>query len=392
MVTRMSDFTELVDLASGMLGGGVVGTNDELFAAADNLVRPEPPTYSPRTFGPKGQVYDGWETRRRRSAGHDWAIVRLGAPGVIRGVVVDTAFFTGNYPPYASVEACGVEGYPTAEELTGAEWVSIVDRSALTGDSVNPFPVSSASRFTHVRLNIHPDGGVARLRVHGEVLPDPRLLAGLTFDLAAMEYGGVVEDCSNRFYGSANRLLAPGLARSMGDGWETARRRDDGNDWVQVRLAVPGRIRLAELDTSHFKGNAPGRARLLGRTAMDEWVELMPATGLRPDTRHRFRLTGPDRVGGDPGGGDRSGADTVTVVRLDVYPDGGMARLRLVGDVAPADLDALLLRWFNALPEAHAREVAERRPATGHSDHGLPADLVAARPLSDPGPLRPLLP
>ena len=98
---------------------------------------------------------------------------------------------------------------------------------------------------------------MARLRVHGEVVPDPRLLPGV-FDLAAAEHGGRVVACSNMFYGAPQNLLAPGLARVMGDGWETARRRDDGNDWVLVRLAAPGMVEFADLDTSHFKGNAPG--------------------------------------------------------------------------------------------------------------------------------------
>ncbi|HET8684595.1 MAG TPA: allantoicase, partial [Micromonosporaceae bacterium] len=256
------DFIALPDLACRSLGGGVVLANDELFAAADNLVNDGPPSFTPHTFGPKGQVYDGWETRRRRTPGHDFAVVRLGAPGVVRGVVVDTTHFTGNYPPHASVEGCGVAGYPAPEELAGADWVTLVPRSPLRGDARNPFPVEVEQRLTHVRLSIYPDGGVARLRVHGEVVPDPRLLAAGPVDLAAMEHGGQVVGCSNMFYGSPQNLLLPGLARSMGEGWETARRRDEGNDWVVVRLAVPGRVRLVELDLTHFKGNAPGWAQL----------------------------------------------------------------------------------------------------------------------------------
>ena len=323
----MTDFTALPDLASRLLGGGAVACNDEFFAAADNLVSPEPAVFHPKTFGAKGQVYDGWETRRRRDPGHDWVIVRLGVPGVIRGVVVDTAFFTGNFPPYASLDACTVDGYPSPPELSAVEWETVLDRSALVGDSPNPFPVVSESRFTHVRLSIYPDGGVARLRVYGEPVPDPELvtLGGLT-DLAAVENGGMVVGCSNMFYGSPGNLLLPGLARTMGEGWETARRRDDGNDWVLVRLGLPGAVRLAELDTSHFKGNAPGWAQLTGFAADGTPVSLMERTRLQPDTRHRFPLTTVDAV--------------LTQVRLDVYPDGGMARLRLRGTPAPAPAPA----------------------------------------------------
>jgi allantoicase len=310
-------FTDLPDLASRALGGGVVDANDELFAARDNLVNPEPSQFETWTYGPKGKVYDGWETRRRRTPGHDWAVVRLGAPGIVRGVVVDTAHFTGNYPPHVSVEGCAVPGHPSPEELAAAAWTELVAKSAVQGDTRTPFEVDHPARVTHVRLNIFPDGGVARLRVHGTAVPDPALLYGLTVDLAAAELGGAVVDCSDMFYGSPGNLLLPDRARQMSEGWETARRRREGNEWVLVRLAAPGRIVLAELDTTHFKGNAPGEAAL---TASPGGAALLPRTRLQPDTRHRFRLDSPV---------------VATHVRLDIYPDGGLSRLRLFGEAAP---------------------------------------------------------
>lgn len=326
------DFTRMPDLASRAFGGGVVWANDEFFAAADHLVEPAPPVFAPQTFGHKGQVYDGWETRRRREPGHDTAIVRLGAPGVVHAVDVDTAFFTGNYPPHAAVDGCALTGHPDAARLRAADWTPLVPKSPLAGDSHNVFHVDVPRRFTHVRLTIFPDGGVARLRVHGDVVPDPALLPPV-FDVAAAEHGAAVVDCSNMFYGSPQRMLMPGLARSMGDGWETARRRDDGNDWVLVRLAAPAVIGFAELDTSHFKGNAPGAAALRGADARvadpgdaGAWFDLLPATPLVPDTRHRFPLPA---------------APAATHVRLDIFPDGGMARLRLLGTPDPAGAAAL---------------------------------------------------
>ncbi|MGH3390927.1 MAG: allantoicase [Actinomadura sp.] len=333
----MSDFQLLPDLAVRTVGGSVVAANDESFAERENLINPGAAVFSPRTFGPKGQVYDGWETRRRREPGHDWAIVRLGMPGVVRGVVIDTAFFTGNHPASALVEACAADDYPSAAELDGLDWVLLVPKSTLTGDTAHPFEVAVERRFTHVRLRIFPDGGVARLRVHGEPVADPRLLARLPVDLAALENGAMVVDCSNMFYASPYNLIAPGQATVMGEGWETARRRDEGNDWVLVRLAAPGVVRLAELDTTHFKGNAPGAAALYGLDARaaafddpDAWVEVLPRTRLQPDTRHRFPL----------GGGQE-----VTHVRLDVYPDGGMARLRLFGELTEDGRRVLDRRW-----------------------------------------------
>jgi allantoicase len=316
----VTDFRLLPDLAVRTLGGSVVYANDESFAARENLVTPGPAAFDPASFGHKGKVYDGWETRRRREPGHDEAIVRLGAPGIVRGVVIDTSWFTGNYPPEAAVDGLSLDGHPSVAELLGAAWEPLLPRSPIKGDTANAFPVESERRVTHVRLRIFPDGGVARLRVHGEVVPDPRLLAALgTVDLAAIENGGRVIGCSNMFYGAPNNLLMPGPVRSMGEGWETARRRDDGNDWVEIALGREGTIALAELDTSYFLHNAPGWATLRGRAGGD-WYELLPRTPLLPDTRHRFLLEGAHRV---------------AHARLDIYPDGGMARLRLWGTPAP---------------------------------------------------------
>jgi allantoicase len=304
----------------------VVAANDEFFAEKENLVTPDPPTFSPRTFTHKGQLYDGWETRRRREPGHDWAIVRLGLPGVVRGVVVDTAFFTGNYPESCAVDGLWADGYPAAPELTG--WQPLVPRSPLSGDAQHLFEVSSPRRFTHVRLVIHPDGGVARLRVHGEPVPDPAFLGGAPLDLAALANGATVAGCSNAFYSTPANLISPGEARVMGEGWETARRRGDGNDWVLIRLAAAGEIRVAELDTTHFKGNAPGWAALTGISG-DAEFPLLPRTRLQPDTRHRFLV----------------GGAAATHVRLDVYPDGGMARLRLFGVLTPDGRAEIERRW-----------------------------------------------
>ena len=367
-------FTSLPDLASRRVGGSVVGASDELFAERENLITPEPPSYSAHTFGHKGQIYDGWETRRRRGAGHDFALIRLGLPGVVSGVVVDTAFFTGNFPPEISVEGCAVEGYPSPGELAAADWMPLVPRTAAAGDTANEYAVSNDRRMTHVRLVMYPDGGVARLRVHGVVVPDPRLLGGGYLDLAALANGAQVTGCSNMFYSSPSNLISPGLARDMGEGWETARRRDDANDWVEIRLAAPGVARLAELDTSYFVGNAPGWASLQGfdrRGRRDHGdaggpaggpapIPLLPRTRLQPDTPHRFRL--------DPGA-------EVTDIRLDIYPDGGMARLRLFATLTGAARDDLALRWFNLLPDPHAAAVLA--PA---GDAGRAA--LAARPLS----------
>jgi allantoicase len=233
--------------------------------------------------------------------------------------------------------------------------------SDLAGDTANAFAVDDDRRVTHVRLSIHPDGGVARLRVHGTAVPDPRLVDAGPLDLAALENGALVTGVSDEFYGRPSQLIAPGLARSMGEGWETRRRRGEGNDWVEIALACEGVVTLAELDTTWFLGNAPGTASLTGLTGEGE-VSLLPRTRLQPDTRHRFVL--PDVPG-------------VARVRLDVFPDGGMARLRLWGRPTAAGRAALGRRWFDALPDVQALQVLG-------SIGMAPADagrLVGARPL-----------
>ncbi|MEV4182827.1 allantoicase [Streptosporangium canum] len=339
-------FTRLPDLASRALAASVVYANDELFAERENLIKPESSVFSTEDFGHKGKVYDGWETRRRREPGNDHAIVRLGVPGVVHGVVIDTAWFKGNYPPYASVEATSVEGAPSPAELERASWETIVGKSAIKGDTENAFEVADRRRWTHVRLSIYPDGGVARFRVHGEPVPDPRFMDG-TIDLAALEHGGAVVDCSNTFYSAPVQLLLPGRARIMGDGWENARRRDGGNDHVTIRLAARGRIRRVEIDTSYFVGNAAGWASLRGIDGdhLDEdaeWFDLVPKTRLQPDTRHFFRS---------------ASAAPVTHVRLDVFPDGGLARLRVHGEVVADAHHGAVLRWLDLLPAEHAVQV-----------------------------------
>ncbi len=325
MTEPMPEFTELPDVASRALGGSVVHANDELFAARENLVTPGPPAYDAAAFGPRGKVYDGWETRRRRTPGNDFAIVRLGVRAVVEGAVVDTAHFTGNYPPRVGLDAVDLDGYPSVEELLGAQWQPLVPVSAVRGDARNPFPVAQPRRATHVMLTIHPDGGVARLRVHGRPAPDRALLTG-TVDLAALENGGDVVACSEQFYAAARNVLMPGRARTTGEGWENARRRDAGNDYLTVRLAGPGTVRRLVVDTTCFLGNAPESVRVLGTSGPADsdprdWVELLPRTPLQPDTRHLFPVAGP------------ASATPVEHVRVDVYPDGGLARLRVLGEL-----------------------------------------------------------
>jgi allantoicase len=326
-MTNVTDFTDLPNLASERLGTVAVIANDEFFAPRERLIKDAPPEWRDGVYDERGKWMDGWETRRRRTPGYDWVIVRLGLPGVVRGVVIDTSFFTGNFPPEASIEACDVAGTPSADSLTldATRWHPLLDKVELRGNARNDFVIADGGmRVTHLRLNIFPDGGVARLRVHGDVVPDDRIFAdGREVDLAAMENGGFVVSCSDMHYGHRQNLILPGRSTHMGDGWETKRRRAAGNDWTIVRLARRGTIERVELDTDHYKGNSPGRGMLECCDATStfdadraSWRPLVAETPLQPHTRHVF---------------EASDTAAATHVRLNIYPDGGVARLRLIG-------------------------------------------------------------
>ncbi|MFB7166093.1 allantoicase [Streptomyces sp. NPDC056242] len=365
------------DLASRLLGGSVIAASDESFGEKENLLVPGAADFTPGNYGHKGEIVDGWETRRRRTPGHDWALIRLGAPGSIRSIDVDTSFFTGNYPQECRIEACGMEGYPSPEELQASDvnWEEIVPRSPLKGDSHNPFKVTTPTRFTHLRLSTFPDGGVARLRVHGQVIPDPRRFERLTLDLAAQALGGAVEATSDTFYSTADVLTLPGLARHMGDGWETQRRRSPGNDWAIIRLATRGQLHEVEVDTSYYKYNASSEFALYGADAetapapdCPAWFPLLSKTRLQPDTRHHFAL---------------HSSQEATHLRFDVFPDGGISRLRVLGSVTPAARAALALHWFNSLPAAQAQGLL----TAGGTPAVTAAEITASRPLPEFSPV-----
>ena len=320
----------LVDLASERVGGAVIAANDDFFGPKEYLIKDTAPEWREGEYTPKGKWMDGWETRRRREPGHDWAIVSLGLRGIVRHLIVDTSYFTGNYPEASSVELIDLPGKPDLVELARdpARWSTIVDRSLLRGNDLNEFPVDNhAHAVSHIRLIIFPDGGVARLRVLGDPVPPDGLLDGVTeVDLAALSSGARAIDCSDRHYSSPNRMLVAGKPRGMWDGWETKRRRGPGNDWAVIRLAGRGEISRLEIDTTHFKGNAPGSAQVeaiaaptasLGDLRFAEWAPVLPETPLEPHRRHKFV--------------DLDSIGAVTHLRLNIHPDGGIARFRAFG-------------------------------------------------------------
>ncbi len=389
--TRLPDWTQLPDLAAARLGGEVLWANDDFFAAKENLLLPATPVWREHEYTDRGKWMDGWETRRRRTPGHDSCVVRLALPGVPRGIVVDTSFFRGNYPEHCSLEACAADPNATLEQLrdTATEWVEVLPRSPLCGHARNRFPLEPPYRFTHLRFHIYPDGGVARLRVHGEVVPDwPSILAaGEEVDLVAVEHGGSWLAASDMFFSAPQNLLLPGRGARMDDGWETRRRRGPGHDWVVLRLGIAGSVRRVEVDTAHFKGNYPESCELEG-CSLDaggppggdwdgcRWRDLLPRIKLEADTRHLF-----DQL---------ANVGPFTHVRFSIHPDGGVSRLRLWGLPSQDGRLAAGLGRFNALlprpakaalldccgSPGWAREMLERRPFTSAEELFAAADAL----------------
>jgi allantoicase len=355
----MTDYRDLVDLASERLGGSVLFATDDYFAEKENLLRQSKPVWKEHEYTDRGKWMDGWESRRKRTPGHDFAIIRLGAPGVIRGLVVDTAFFRGNYPSHCSIEACVAKPETQQDALDG--WVEILPQSPLNGDSENPFDIDSPFAWTHLRFHIYPDGGVARLRVYGEVVPDWHREGGLdnVQDLAAIEHGGEVLTCSDMFFGAKHNLIMPGRAFNMSDGWETRRRRGPGHDWVIVKLACEAELRRIELDTSWFKGNFPDTTSIDASTDGETWREILPRTKMLADSRHVFDVDG-----------------AATHVRLNVYPDGGVARMRVHGRATENGIRAAVTRRVNTMANGD-----ELRRVCGSNE--WVTRLLAARPTGD---------
>ena len=329
-------FIELIDLASAKVGGKVLFANDDFFAEKENLIKSEAPIFITGKYTESGKWMDGWESRRKRVPGYDHCIVKLGLPGEISGVNIDTSFFVGNYPEYASIDACEMSEDASVDALQKANWKPILVKSSLNGGTQNYFFIQDSSRFTHLRLNIFPDGGVARLRVHGKVKPSAEKLKGI-IDVAAAAHGATVVTCNDHFFGAKEHLIYPGRAEHMGEGWETRRKRGPGFDWIIIKIAGHAKIKKIEVDTHHFKGNFPDQCSLeavsLNESEMlacdfrdrkdISWTEILPKMKLQADHKHIFE---PELI--------TSALDKkYNYVKLNIYPDGGVSRLRIFGEL-----------------------------------------------------------
>jgi len=322
-------FTQLTDLAAERLGGKVLFATDDFFAEKENLIKPTRGIFITDKYTDRGKWMDGWESRRKRTPGHDWAVLQLATPGKIVGFDIDTNFFLGNHPPHASVEAVYLNDADPVKNWDDFTWKEILPKSHLDAGSQNFYESNSDEIYTHIRLHIYPDGGVARLRAYGKVFKNwDAVGADEEIDLAAAVNGGKAIACNDMFFSAMGNLIIPGRGINMGDGWETKRNRTPGNrDWVIIKLATPGTIERIIVDTCHFKGNYPDSCSIEACISDNdddvtnekvEWKPLLAAQKLNADNEHEF-IKEINQVTG------------ITHVRLNIFPDGGISRLRLFG-------------------------------------------------------------
>jgi len=323
-------FMKLTDLAAERLGGKALECSDDFFAEKENLLKPGRGIFIADKYTDRGKWMDGWESRRKRTSGNDWCVIQLATSGKIFGVDIDTNHFLGNHPPYASVDAYNNQS-ASAINFENVEWQEILPRSPLQPGSQNFYEIADRNIYTHVRLNIYPDGGVARLKVYGEVFKDWDLIDEVeTIDLAAAVNGARAIVCNDMFFSHMDNIIMPGRGINMGDGWETKRSRTPGNrDWVIVRLAHEGTVDKVIIDTHHFKGNYPDSCLVEGcnipvtnesklNMAEIQWQTILPQSKLSADYEHNF-----ESVSKNP----------FTHVRLSIFPDGGISRMKLWGRI-----------------------------------------------------------
>ena len=316
----------LIDLAQPRLGSKVIFKTDDFFASANRIIDPSAPVFKEGLFDKNGKWMDGWESRRKRSAGHDYLIIKLGKPGSISKVDVDTSHFNGNQPSMISIDACNSK----SNNIKNFRWKTLVSKKKTKANSSHIFKTSSKSIVTHIRLNIFPDGGVARLRLYGSISRENHNFGEKTINLASLLDGASVIACNNEHFGKAENILAPGKAKNMGDGWETRRRRDKGFDWLILKSIEGEMINKIEISTHHFKGNFPSHCSLQAAyiptkkssssivNSSNNWKTLMNKTTLKANKTHTFKNTLMKK-------------NKINFIKINIYPDGGISRFRIFG-------------------------------------------------------------
>ena len=318
----------LIDLAQSRLGSKIVYKTDEFFAPAKRIISPWPPVFKEGVFDKNGKWMDGWETRRKRNKGNDYLILKLGKTGRIYKVDIDTSYFSGNHPSKVSLEACY-----SKKELPdkNSKWITILKKTPTKANSHHFFKIKNKSIFSHVRLNIFPDGGVARLRIYGS-MDIKKKFGKKTFNLTSVLNGATPIVCNNEHFGRAENILAPGIGKNMGDGWETRRSRGKNVDWLIIKCAAPGKIKNIQIDTHHFKGNYPDRCSVQGAyidrkissksiiNNSKKWKFLLNKVKLFANKKHSFKNKSMKNK-------------KINYIKINIFPDGGISRIRAFGKI-----------------------------------------------------------
>jgi len=316
----------LIDLAQPRLGSKVIFKTDDFFASAHRIIDPAPPIFKEGLFDKNGKWMDGWESRRKRTSGHDFLIIKLGKAGLISKVDVDTSHFNGNQPSMISLEGCNSK----SDNIKNLKWKTIIGKKKTKANNQHLFKTSSKSIFTHIKLNIFPDGGVARLRLYGNISKENNNFRNKKINLASLLNGASVIACNNEHFGKAENILAPGKAKNMGDGWETRRRRDKGFDWLILNSIKGERIEKIEISTHHFKGNFPSHCSLQAAfisnkkssfsivKSSNKWKFLMNKVNLSANKTHKFK-------------NKLMKNNKINFIKINIFPDGGISRFKIFG-------------------------------------------------------------
>ena len=319
---------KMINLAEPRLGSKVIFKTDDFFASSNRIINPHPPIFKEGVFDKHGKWMDGWETRRRRGKGFDYLIIKLGRPGKIFSVDIDTTYFFGNHPTHASLQACCSYKRPSNK----SKWITILNKKKLGPDKSHNFNIKNKFTFTHIKLNIYPDGGVARLRIYGKVELKNVNFRNKLINLSSMLNGASIVGCNNEHFGRAENILAPGKGKNMGDGWETRRSRGKNFDWLIIKFGYPGKINKIEIDTHHFKGNYPDscsvQAAYISKKISNnsivrksnKWKLLLNKAKLNANKKHSFNSKTMQK-------------NKINFIRINIYPDGGISRIRAFGKV-----------------------------------------------------------
>jgi len=317
---------KMINLAEPRLGSKVIFKTDDFFASSNRIINPHPPIFKEGVFDKHGKWMDGWETRRRRGKGFDYLIVKLGKPGKIFSVDIDTTYFFGNHPTHASLQACCSNKRPNNK----SKWITILNKKKLGPNKNHNFNIKNKSIFSHIKLNIYPDGGVARLRIYGEVEMKNVNFGNKLINLSSMLNGASIVGCNNEHFGRAENILAPGIGKNMGDGWETRRSRGKNFDWLIIKCATAGKISKIQIDTHHFKGNYPDKCslqatylntKISSKTIVNnskKWKLLLNKVKLHAHKKHNFQ-------------NKLMKNKKINYIKINIFPDGGISRIRAFG-------------------------------------------------------------